>query len=281
MSKHSARELHEVTEIERSPEALREAQERFLSARFLPTSDTSGLMPKRSTRVVMDVTAIFAAVTVMLLAASYFDALETFQRWAQNYERWEIDELVFVPVVLAIAFGAYYWRRSAELQRAAHERKRVEEVLRKSEERFRALVQNASDMVLVLGGDGAVRYISPAVEMVLGHEPEDVIRQGAFNIVGTGYSSLSYLKRFPIDILKIDRSFVQRLRRDPEDAVIVSGIITLAHTLGMKVVAEGVESAEQLAQLRGLGCDLAQGNYFSEALPAEAASALLASDPHW
>ncbi len=115
MSKDSARALHEVSEIERSPEALREAEERFLSARFLPSSDTSGLMSKRSPKVVMDVAAIVVATTVMLVAAIYFDVFETFERWARNYERWEIDELV-VPVVLAIAFGAYYWRRSAELQ---------------------------------------------------------------------------------------------------------------------------------------------------------------------
>jgi diguanylate cyclase (GGDEF)-like protein/PAS domain S-box-containing protein len=100
--------------------------------------------------------------------------------------------------------------------------------------------------------------------------------QFAIDDFGTGYSSLSYLKRFPVGFLKIDRSFVEPLGKDPEDAVIVSGIISLAHTLGMQVVAEGVETAQQLAYLQGLGCDMAQGDYFSEPLPSEAASALLA-----
>ena len=92
---------------------------------------------------------------------------------------------------------------------------------------------------------------------------------------GTGYSSLSYLKRFPVDYLKIDRSFVEELKKDAEDTMLVSGIIRLAHTLGMQVVAEGVESAEQLKRLQGLGCDLAQGFHFSEPLPSEAVAELL------
>lgn len=93
---------------------------------------------------------------------------------------------------------------------------------------------------------------------------------------GTGYSSLSYLKRFPVDYLKIDRSFVEELKGNAEDAMLVSGIIRLAHTLGMRVVAEGVESVEQLQRLQGLGCDLAQGYYFSKPLPGEAVPGLLA-----
>ena len=80
---------------------------------------------------------------------------------------------------------------------------------------------------------------------------------------GTGYSSLAHLRRFPVDVLKIDQSFVSGLGRNPEDSAIVRAVLGLARTLDLVVVAEGVERADQLQELRALGCERAQGNLFS------------------
>jgi diguanylate cyclase len=105
------------------------------------------------------------------------------------------------------------------------------------------------------------------------HILEAISRMGVLVSVddfGTGYSSMSYLRRFPIDKLKIDRCFVEQMTRRPEDASIVRAIISLAHNLRLKVIAEGVETPEQLQLLAELGCDQYQGFYFSAAvLPAQ------------
>jgi diguanylate cyclase (GGDEF)-like protein len=93
---------------------------------------------------------------------------------------------------------------------------------------------------------------------------------------GTGYSSLSYLKHFPVDSLKIDRSFVRDLISVPDDAAITSAVIAMAHALELKVVAEGVETHEHLAFLRGQGCDEVQGHLVGRAVPAERFAEFLA-----
>ena len=92
---------------------------------------------------------------------------------------------------------------------------------------------------------------------------------------GTGYTSLSYLKRFPVNELKIDKSFVMDLDQSPDDEIIARSIISLAHNFGLRVVAEGVQSQRVLEQLADLGCDLAQGRYIADAMQADDAAAWL------
>ena len=122
-------------------------------------------------------------------------------------------------------------------------------------------------------------------ESSLMHDPEEAVRTlrhlESFGLklsvddFGTGYSSLAYLKRFPLDALKIDRAFVRDATTNADDAAITRAIIQLAHNLGLRVVAEGVETPDQRDLLRTLGCDEVQGFLFGRPAPAEAAAALL------
>jgi diguanylate cyclase (GGDEF)-like protein len=106
----------------------------------------------------------------------------------------------------------------------------------------------------------------------------------AIDDFGTGYSSLSYLRKFPVDVIKVDRSFVDGLGPDPEDSAVVAAIIGLAHTLDLEAVAEGVETVGQVDALRSLGCHGAQGFLFSAPVPAADVTLVLGTayrEPHF
>ena len=119
--------------------------------------------------------------------------------------------------------------------------------------------------------------------MILPNRParwNDLKRLGvriAIDDFGTGYSSLSYLHRLPIDVLKIDRSFIENLNEPDGTRPIVEAVLSMANTLGLRVVAEGVETAEQLSALRQSGCDLIQGYFFSRPVTPDIAAGFLHS----
>jgi EAL domain-containing protein (putative c-di-GMP-specific phosphodiesterase class I) len=94
---------------------------------------------------------------------------------------------------------------------------------------------------------------------------------------GTGYSSLNYIQQFPVDILKVDKSFVDAFNTDPRKSALTATIIKLASDLDLRPVAEGIERADQLERLLDLHCDLGQGFYFSKPLPMEGVDELLAA----
>ncbi|MDQ1507459.1 MAG: hypothetical protein QOD57_5186 [Actinomycetota bacterium] len=149
-------------------------------------------------------------------------------------------------------------------------------------------IVKAVERVLVTAGLEPGCLVIEITEGLLVSEPDVAVRRLAdlkhlgvrlaIDDFGTGYSSLSYLRRFPVDVLKIDRSFVSALGGAPEDAAVAHAIVKLGHTLHLRVVAEGVETAAQLAELRALDCDYGQGYLFARPLTVEAMSAVLAAD---
>jgi predicted signal transduction protein with EAL and GGDEF domain len=134
----------------------------------------------------------------------------------------------------------------------------------------------AANLKLEITESMVMENIDTAIDMLM--QLRDLGVGLSIDDFGTGYSSLSYLHRFPIDTLKIDRSFVTQMTDNAENAEIVRTIVTLARSLDMDVIAEGVETAEQLRQLGSLGCDYGQGYLFSRPVGAGQAVELLAGD---
>ena len=123
-----------------------------------------------------------------------------------------------------------------------------------------SLTFEITESLIMEDTDDAVAWLNSIKEMGVGLSVDDF---------GTGYSSLSYLKRFPVDVVKIDRAFVRDITIDPDDATMIEAILAMTHSLKLKVVAEGVEEQDQLDLLRSRGCDMVQGFYFSKPLPFE------------
>jgi EAL domain-containing protein (putative c-di-GMP-specific phosphodiesterase class I) len=114
--------------------------------------------------------------------------------------------------------------------------------------------------ILILDLEQALTTLKQVREFGVGLDLDDF---------GTGYSSLSYLQQFPFNSLKIDRSFVKNMEEKQEKAALIRSIIALAHSLGLSVVAEGVETKQQLEMLREIGCEIGQGYLFSRPLPGK------------
>ena len=123
----------------------------------------------------------------------------------------------------------------------------------------------------------SMSMVDPEASIALMHRLKAIGITMSIDDFGTGYSNLSYLKRFPVDKLKIDQSFTRGAASDPEDRSIVTAVIRLAHSLGLRAIAEGVETERQLQLLARQGCDEIQGYYFSRPLPEEGIVAMLCS----
>jgi EAL domain-containing protein (putative c-di-GMP-specific phosphodiesterase class I) len=146
---------------------------------------------------------------------------------------------------------------------------RVEDILRRSGLPPEHLVLEITETIAMDQTDTTINTL---------HQLRKIGLQIAVDDFGIGYSSLRYLQHFPVQIIKIDAAFVRTMQQDRSSAAIVETIILLAEALGMDVVAEGIETARQCEQLRKLNCAYGQGKYFSFAVDAASAAAMLASD---
>ena len=234
---------------------------------------------------------------IVSLDSGRIDGFEALLRWSHP-ERGPVPPDTFIPLAeetgLIVPMGLWAIDECcSQLQRwtrAGHDRLTISANLSASQFTGPDLADHLA-RTLADSGVEAARFKFEITESVLLEHQEPALgmlhRLRDMGVVlciddfGTGYSSLGYLHRFPLDVVKIDRSFVSRMDRDARSAQLVHAIVNLARNLRVKVVAEGVETREQLAALRGMGCDYAQGFLFAEALSEERAERMLATSPQW
>lgn len=173
------------------------------------------------------------------------------QTVCEQVVRWEREQVPVVPVAVNISAVQLQQQDISEF---------VMGILRKTGMPPRLAVLELTETAIITNARCHTGELQSLRDQGVGIEIDDF---------GTGYSSLSYLRHLPIDTLKIDRSFISQIQISPADEAIVSAILAMAHCLGLKVTAEGVETAAQLEVLRRLGCEVAQGYLFSRPLTAE------------
>jgi diguanylate cyclase (GGDEF)-like protein/PAS domain S-box-containing protein len=232
----------------------------------------------------------------MGLVGDQLAGVEALLRW-NNPELGAVSPQEFIPVAeetgLIVPIGEWVLRQACRQAVQWHEAsgREVAIAVNISARQFRGtdIVKTVMDALAETGLSNRLLELE-LTESVLMHDTTRAVEtltrlaeagvRVALDDFGTGYSSLGYLKRFPIDSLKVDRSFVADITRDAHDEAIVTTIVALAHGLGMRVVAEGVETREQLALLRRLNCDEVQGYLLGRPMPAEQLLALLlAAEP--
>ena len=220
--------------------------------------------------------------------------MEALIRW-QHPEMGLVSPAKFIPVAeetgLIVDIGSWVLRTACAQNKAFQDAGlpaiTVAVNLSPRQFRHRGLVKSIRDTLEDTGLDPRYLELEITESMVM-HNAEEVITtltelegmrlQLSVDDFGTGYSSLNYLKRFPVHRLKIDQSFVRDIGTDPNDTAIAQSIIALGHSLDLKVLAEGVETAEQRAFLENAHCDEAQGYYFSRPVPAEEVRRFIAKE---
>ena len=186
------------------------------------------------------------------------DLITPIGRWVleeacQQAKRWQEEHPLASPMTMEVNLSSKQLRRQGLVRT-------VEEALARADLEAHTLALDITESVLIKASEDDVQALEALKKMGIRLYLDDF---------GTGYSSLSYLKRLPVDRVKVDRSFVKGLGENATDTALVRMIIDLCHILGVEVLAEGVETSEQAALLRDMGCDLGQGYYFAGPLPGE------------
>ncbi|MBD1943015.1 EAL domain-containing protein [Coleofasciculus sp. FACHB-712] len=183
----------------------------------------------------------------------------------QQLKIWQQQKLTQEPLTISVNLSGRQFSQSNLIEQ-------IDEIFQKTQLSPQSLKLEITESVLINNSQSAMAIIQELKKRQI---------QLSLDDFGTGYSSLSYLHCFPINTLKIDKSFVNRMESSQENIGLVPAIMRMAHTMGINVIAEGIETSGQLAQLRALNCDFGQGYLFSKPVESKLASELIKADPQW